>query len=222
MTRMIGISGKSGSNKLFYAFRIMRELRVRGQKTVWLNFAELLYDEFNQIADLYLSGVSQDELIDRFNLHGVPTWELFELLSQDLGEKHPDYGYSRRVEAVWRGMVVLGHGIRRKQDPDYFVKKIQERFGDASFAVSTDLRFPNEADWIRLNGGINLRLELVDSEDRYGGYKYNEGMNDPTETALDDYPFFDYHFVREIFNGQEFGRELEDFFELPRFEEKIR
>lgn len=226
MTRIVGISGKPGSNKLFYAFRIMRELRARGHRTLWANFADPLYEEFNQIADLYLSGMAQEAIIDKFGLEGAPTSELFELLSQDLGTRSPEFGYNRRVEAVRRGLGVLSTKIRRKQDESYYInildRRLKHELERPDFAVVTDLRFPNEADWIRLNGGLNLRIEQIDPSDSYGGYKYNEGLQDTTETALDDYPFFDYHFFREDFNGKDFGKELESFFCLSPFEERVR
>lgn len=221
MARFIGISGKPGSNKLFYAFRIMRELKVRGCKTVWSNLAIPLYEEFNTIADRFISGESEGVLSQEFNL-GEKSPEFFEILSRGLGEKNPAYGYSRRNASVRQGLVMLGSGIRREQDPNYFIEKLVKNTGDAKFGVITDLRYPNEADWIRHGGGLNIRLEQVDPTDFYGGYKYNEGAADPSERSLDDYPFFDHLFIREIFDGRAFGFELEDFFDLSEFEETVR
>lgn len=214
MTRIIGISGKPGSNKMFYAFRIIRELRLRGYTTDWISLAKPLYDELNHIADQVENEEGIEKIIKENNLD-IRGFKLIELLNPELiGEKNPEYGYSRRNKYFRAAMSVLGTEIRREQDPEYFLKKLDEQTKNLEFAVLTDLRFPNEADYISLNHGMTIRVNVFNKENKDGGYKYNEGLNSITETSLDDYPMFDYEFYPEFFNGKDFGTELENFFKL--------
>jgi hypothetical protein len=221
MTRLIGISGKPGSNKLVYGFRIIRELRARGQRTNQVFLSAPLYEELNSIAKRFKAGEDSSSLVDEFSL-GVKGPELLELLSHELGEFHEMYGLSRRNEWVRKSLVLLGSSIRREQNPDYYLDRLNSQLEGLDFGVITDLRFPNEADYIRWHGGGNLRVEINNADDDSGGYKYQEGLSDPTETALDDYSFFNWLFYRNNFNGLVFGRELEDFFEIPVLQEKVR
>lgn len=221
MTKLIGISGKPGSNKLIYGFRIIRELRARGQHTNQVFLSAPLYEELNSIAKLHKAGEEVSSLVERFNL-GTQGEALFELLSHDIGEFHPDYGLSRRNEWVRKSLSFLGTSIRREQNPDYYLERLAPQLEGLDFGVFTDLRFPNEADYIRWHGGGNFRAEVNNPDDHSGGYKYEAGLEDPTETALDDYPFFNWLYYRDNFNGLEFGRELEEFFEIPVLQEKVR
>lgn len=214
MTRLIGISGKPGSNKMFYAFRIIRELRLRGYNADLVSLAKPLYKELNYIADQVKDDVSIEKIIEENNL-GERGFKLIELLSPEtIGEKNPTYGYSRRNEFFRAALNVLGTEIRREQDPDYFLNKLDEQSENLDFGVLIDLRFPNEADYISLHEGMTIRVNVFNEEDNRGGYKYNEGLKTPSETSLDDYYMFDYEFYRELFNGKKFGFELERFFKL--------
>lgn len=214
MTRLIGISGKPGSNKMFYAFRIIRELRLRGYNADLVSLAKPLYKELNYIADQVKDNVSIEKIIEENNL-GERGFKLIELLSPEtIGEKNPTYGYSRRNEFFRAALNVLGTEIRREQDQDYFLNKLDEQTEGLDFGVLIDLRFPNEADFISSNNGMTIRVNVSDEENKSGGYKYNEGMNSTTEISLDDYFLFDYEFYLELFNGKNFGFELEKFFKI--------
>lgn len=214
MSRLIGISGKPGSNKMFYAFRIIRELKLRGYNADLVSLAKPLYKELNHIADQVKDAVPFEKIIEENNL-GERGFKLIELLSPEIiGDKHPDYGYSRRNEFFRAALNVLGTEIRREQDPDYFLNKLDEQSENLDFGVLIDLRFPNEADYISLHEGMTIRVNVFNEEDNRGGYKYNEGLKAPSETSLDDYYMFDYEFYRELFNGKKFGFELERFFKL--------
>lgn len=214
MTRLIGISGKPGSNKMFYAFRIIRELRLRGYNADLVSLAKPLYKELNYIADQVKDDVSIEKIIEENNL-GERGFKLIELLSPEkIGEKNPTYGYSRRNEFFRAALNVLGTEIRREQDQDYFLNKLDEQTEGLDFGVLIDLRFPNEADFISSNNGMTIRVNVSDEENKSGGYKYNEGMNSTTEISLDDYFLFDYEFYLELFNGKNFGFELEKFFKI--------
>lgn len=220
MTKLIGISGKPGSNKMFYAFRIIRELRFRNQNTILVSLAEPLYKEANAIANDVVDRISSETIIETYNL-GEKGHELIELLDVNkIGERNPIYGYSRRNENFRKALVMLGTNIRRAQDENYFINKLYETLPDsADFAVFLDLRFPNEAEYVTINGGMTLRVNINEPEFNAGGYKYEAGLKDEVETALDDYYLFHYEFYRELFNGSSFGFELEEFFGLSAIQQ---
>jgi len=216
MSRLIGISGKPGSNKLFYGFRIIRELRLRGYSADLVSLAKPLYEELNYIADQVVDKVPNEKIIEENNL-GNRGFKLIELLNPEaIGEKNPVYGYSRRNEFFRAALSVLGTEIRREQNANYFLNKLEDQLKDLDFGVLIDLRFPNEADFIFQNQGMTIRVNVYDETDNHGGYKYNKGMESITEKALDDYPLFDYEFNKEFFNGTLFGYELEKFFNINK------
>jgi hypothetical protein len=91
------------------------------------------------------------------------------------------YGKQRALLQWW------GSEYRRAQDPDYWVRKLEdtliaERPG-VDVAVITDMRFPNEFELVQYLGGIPIRL------DRPG---YPDDDTHQSETALNNFPF---HYV---------------------------
>jgi len=222
MLKLIGISGKPGSEKMVYAFKIIQELRFHGYKTHLVSLAEPLYKEFNEIADqIKIYGQDADYIVKNYSLEAKGL-ELYKLLKENnLGEKSPVYGYSRRNEFVRKGLSMLGSEIRREQDPDYFIKKLTKNLPEGDFGVLIDLRYPNEADFINDNDGIVLRA-LRDFESEHGGYKYQQGMNDPTETSLDDYENFLDYLEYDSFDRVSFAKNLLKMYDLDTKEETVR
>jgi hypothetical protein len=93
-------------------------------------------------------------------------------------------------EEVRRLLQWWGTDLRRADDPDYWVKKT-EQFGLKQaklerWPVFTDVRFPNEADMIKRNGGIIVRVlaPIEVRTERLGTIPPNHA----SETAMDDYP----------------------------------
>lgn len=218
---IIGISGKPGSQKLVYGFKLYQEFWFHGHPTEMVSLAAPLYHEFNGIADELKSGAPTDELIEKWAL-GERGEELVELLSQDIGPRY-DFGYHRRNEFVRRGLTLLGSAIRRQQDPDYFVRQLLQSTADSSstFGILTDLRYPNEAQALEETDGLTLRVEVV-KDWQEGGYKYEAGLQDPSETALDEYLGFYSHLIPSVFNRVEFAIEILAYYGLPMREEVIR
>lgn len=87
-------------------------------------------------------------------------------------------------------LIELGN-LYRRYDSQYWVKaamKYVQENSDRNFMV-TDVRYVNEAEAIRNNGGIIVRLERHPSRD---GLVSAETKASPSETALDDYKKFDF------------------------------
>lgn len=107
-----------------------------------------------------------------------------------------------RVPLQW-----WGTEYRRAQNPDYWVDKLAERISHNSSEnqvfVITDVRFENEANYVRNNGGVMVRMRRTD------GVVFND--NHPSEHALDHYRF-DYTFynasVEELIHNAQRRLEL--------------
>lgn len=90
----------------------------------------------------------------------------------------------RRVQQWW------GTDFRREQDPNYWVKMAEEEakgiqtFHPTMTPVFTDVRFPNEADMIRNNGGfiVEVVAPIQDRQARLGQLPDHE-----SEHAMEDY-----------------------------------
>lgn len=97
-----------------------------------------------------------------------------------------------------------GTDFRRAEDPDYWVKKAMARYEKAPLpVVFDDVRFPNEADAIRANGGLLVRVlaPIEVREQRLGTLPPEHA----SETAMDYYPV-DMHITsteeNPVFQGQ--------------------
>lgn len=237
MTHFIGISGKPGSVKSFFRFKILQELRFHGYTVVTCSLADELYRQINLLIEevhaldhLNAPQSAYKALADAYRIPQRRKGTLFSLVAEEgLGEKHPEYGYSRRNAHMRQALSMFALMLRDVYGPDHLIESMVDHAPDVDFAIFTDLRFPNEADWLNLNEGLPLRVEVdveavIAQYGQSGGYKYSrEGMNAPTETALDDYTDFYIRFqADEPFDRVAFGHEILDFYDLPHKDEIIR
>lgn len=76
----------------------------------------------------------------------------------------------------------FGTEVGRQIHPDVWVNSLFEGLGPYDHRIITDVRFPNEADAIKRNGGVNIRVirDIGTTGDI---------ATHASETALDDYPF---------------------------------
>ena len=79
---------------------------------------------------------------------------------------------------------------RRQEDENYWVKQVKQQIATdkPDIAIITDVRFPNEAKFVRDRGGILVNVTRIDAfgqlfiaDDRPADH--------PSETALDGYPW---------------------------------
>lgn len=230
MTYFIGISGKPGSVKARYRFKIWQELKYHGYIVQACSLAETLYAQINGLIDalhtLHDEQASEVSYRTLAKQHSIPDSErdrLFNLLEPEgLGLKHPDYGYSRRNPNMRKALSSYARIMRHEHGEDYWIEAMVNNVpSSVDFAIFTDLRFPNEADWLMDNEGMALRVEvdveaIIAQYSDTGGYKYSrEGMNDPTEVALDDYDGFYIRFEpTERYDRIGFGKEILDYYDL--------
>lgn len=90
-----------------------------------------------------------------------------------------------------------GTDVRRLIDQDYWVNKALDAaaaaMGEGYWVLFTDVRFPNEADGVRAQDGLVIRLEIDEAVqrqrllDRDGSLPAPDAWSHPSETSLDDY-----------------------------------
>lgn len=94
----------------------------------------------------------------------------------------PEMGKQRTLLQWW------GTDYRRSQDPDYWVKRMEETLerDHPDIAIITDVRFPNEAEAIHRLGGYLVKVERTTKPDVIVPAH-------PSEQALDGYTGWDFN-----------------------------
>lgn len=84
-------------------------------------------------------------------------------------------------------LVTYGTEVCRKIDQDYWIKKIEKKVTSAInnkiIVVITDVRYENEAKWIKNNGGFIIHLSRINQKPA----NFQEKVNDPILKKTADY-----------------------------------
>lgn len=103
-------------------------------------------------------------------------------------------GWNGLKDEAGRSMLQKIGSVRRVEDPDYWVKKCFEKIVQEdqrnTLWIVPDVRYKNEADYIRDQGGVIWRVNRVG----IGGGPFVNGLTieqqaHPSETDLDNYEF---------------------------------
>ena len=166
MNRLIGVSGFARSGKDTLYQRSKNLLEKEGKKAYRFAFADALKEECDQF------------LKDNVGISAF---------TEDTKEK----------ELIRSFLVTYGTEIRRKLDENCWIKKITQpiidKLNEGYFVFVTDVRFKNEAHWIKINGGfvVNVSREGVgpanhEEHRQYHRYKQMIGYHVAWETFGDD------------------------------------
>jgi hypothetical protein len=118
----------------------------------------------------------------------LPLWQLANQTQQVPACKpDPIYGYTRILQ--W-----YGTDVARLKDPNVWVNELAARMHkeQPEIAIITDVRFPNEAEFIKENGGYLVEILRRTAD----GEQYRDPDRDPfhiSETALDNYEGWNFH-----------------------------
>ena len=160
--KLIGVSGKRGSGKDTFA-GLLRKHYVGFSSAI--SFAEKL----------------KTQVMKDFNLSKEQVYtELKEVVDP-------------RYNKTPRDILISIAECYRSIDPAYWVKGIEDSFdlrGDVYFNrlyIVTDLRYPNEAEYLKSKGGMLIRLNRSEKLNVYG-----KNLEVYGEQALDDYKGFSY------------------------------
>ena len=97
-------------------------------------------------------------------------------------------------------LICYGTELMRKKDPQYWIRKIQKtvdlNINSGIISVVCDIRFLNEATWLRKSGGIlaHLKRSGVDPADK------NENQNDDALREVSDFPIDWESFTEDYIN----------------------
>lgn len=211
-----GLSGKLSSGKDSTAPTV---LRLRGVSAATQNsFAQSLKDELDLIfasirfwgerraveARALSDGERWDLAVKLGQAHDFPAQQAFDFFTGPVATEvltDPSVHARLRTDAVRFALQRLGTDVRRAQDDLYWVKRtIQptvEVLASGESVYFTDDRFPNEVDSVRALSGLAVRLDVTPQTQRErlfarDGLEANtDALTHISETALDDYPFFD-------------------------------
>ncbi len=117
----------------------------------------------------------------------VPQWQLAHQVKHlPLAKEDPIYGYTAILQ--WYGTEIV-----RKRNPNQWVDIVAEKIrkDKTEIAIVTDVRFPNEAAYIKNHDGYLVEV-IRHNEDGTRYYDPNRDKNHASETALDDYLGWDY------------------------------
>jgi len=160
--KIIGISGKMGSGKDYYAdFLINRISSEFGIVPDHRKFAEKVKEVTaivtNKPLDLMYTQKGKNEFIPIFE------------------------------ETIGTLQQIIGTEIFRKYDQDFWIKATFSDYDKDMSIVISDVRFKNEADYILNKGGILIRLV---GDPMHIRDKSTRDLNHQSETDLDDYDKF--------------------------------
>jgi hypothetical protein len=120
----------------------------------------------------------------------------YELVSQYLKEHPGQVVYPPKDDPIYGYTQILqwyGTDVARKNDPDTWVKAVDSRIkaDNPEYAIVTDVRFQNEADYIKKAGGFLVEVIRHNAD---GSQYLDKGRdpNHPSETALDEYDGWDF------------------------------
>lgn len=214
---LVGISGKMGSGKDTVASLLAERFYRKGDKVVIRSFADSLKEEVARlVADALMSQSKQDfcDLVTSWG--GISSTQAQELLkvlhpliaslleqrvepnevTAELLYRNPaDKPLVREVLKFW------GNDVRRAQNPDYWVDMTavyaKEQIDMGVSCIIPDVRRQNEAGFIKDAGGLLVRLNVSEEEQRQRLLSRDNKLSDRsafnhiTETDLDEYDRFD-------------------------------
>jgi len=166
MSILIGIGSKARQGKSFVA-NVMRDLAP--ERVQIFSLAEALKEE---------CAAKHEQLAAEFR----------RIKGRDPQppKDDPIYGWTEILQ-------YYGTDVIRAADPDRWVRLASEkiRLAAPEIAIVPDVRFPNEADWIKLRGGTLVQvLRKLPSGDNY--VDPGRDPRHPSEVALDEYIGWDF------------------------------
>lgn len=170
---LIGLSGRKRSGKDSFAAHLVAE-----HGYTRLAFADALRDAALALDPFVSFGVESNGYEYGYNGEWYPSHEPY---ATRLSEYVSTGGWdeAKELPEVRRTLQRFGVGIREVM-PDFWLRVVADRSTQIPGpVVVTDVRFPNEAEWVEAAGGDLVRIERpgIDTSDTH-----------ESETALDDRP----------------------------------
>lgn len=164
MRKLIGISGKIGS----------------GKSTLAEYLSEIIWNDL--CIDSMVVSIGDAVKEECAAVFGFPVKYAYTQAGKNTFIPVPAQGKHMTIRKIlqWWGTDIM----RTLVDEDYWIKVLDQRLGDGVIIID-DIRFPNEADYIKSKGGYLIRLDTTYTETS------EKLAYHLSETALDDYQGFD-------------------------------
>jgi len=174
----LGFSGKIGTGKSTLTQYLITLLdRHDNMNVLKTSFGSILRKEVSTCYDIpYYVCASQEAKAKEFHVSHLPDYL-----------RSPEWGQTATLRQI---LQFYGTDVTRKNDPDYWVKALDNAVNEADknstkgidIVIVDDIRFPNEKQLIESNG-ICMRIQP------YEGWQPGSFANHISETALDDAKF---------------------------------
>lgn len=199
---------KAGSKALNSADMVEKGRSANGERHSQVNLTDR---EVKQIRMLYARGSKQTDICKALNLQSGTVSRIVNSLSRirettALVSAPLKIGFKKEWLSdnnKYRFTPLLqnyGTEYARSQDADYWIKALDKKIQAdlPKIAVITDVRFPNEAEYIKQNGGYLIEVRRLNAD---GSQFLDTGRdpNHPSETSLDNYEGYD--FTIEVKDG---------------------
>lgn len=180
---IIGIAGRKRAGKDTLASALATKYGY--ERVSFADPLKAIVADVNPIIEAYDSGP----------YGGAQEWRLHDELHHNSSENMPPYSphaweAAKTMPEVRRLLQALGTACREHIDSDVWIKAAMRKVTAHQHAgrnvVIPDVRFPNEAEAIKLLGGIVVRINRP-------GVTAGTAAIDlhPSETAMDNYPMYD-------------------------------
>lgn len=196
---LYAMSGKMGAGKDTIGNMISNELKKKKYDVVNMSYSTPIKKEMSELISFFHNVDSISKTAQNFNAEEKDVLTFLNLINgKSIYERSPE---ARLAIQFW------GTDVRRKQDPDYWVKKLTELtvngINNDKCVYISDVRFPNEANSvydlngkvIRLTASAETRIERIMKRDSLR--PSIEQLTHKSETGLDDYNF------EKLFNGND-------------------
>ena len=201
MKYLILLSGKINSGKNQYAEYLQKDFESKGLKVKQDLYAGDLKNF--SVEDFSILGAVLQDQVDRIKANIGMFFDLTDKSSLDVQHRiyssldeltFHDFNFYEDKTPITRALLQLyGTNIARKRFDDHFwIKKMAKRLNDdteTDVIIVTDVRFPNEVedihDYVKTRRIVPIRIER-------DTYRSNIEKEHVSETALDDYRFFEF------------------------------
>lgn len=201
MKKVLLFSGRMQSGKNQFAEYVSEICKEKGLKVVSDLFAADLKEwskqDFKGLSDILNSLHTQFQneiykLISNRQSYGISSDGVMENLFKLVGKLNiSDENWFENKTDITRALLqIYGTQIfRNRVDNDFWIKRTKERIinNDADIVIITDVRFPNEVDFMSSDKYDTYTVRINRPIDRTG--QQHEHIS---ETALDDYTDWDY------------------------------
>ena len=150
----------------------MRVVGISGKMgTGKTTLAKFMLSEFPEFTRVAFADILKKEVSEQY---GIPLIWCYDQKSKE-----------NLIGTVKLREILQFHGsVRRGIDPDYWIKAFDKEYSRVAIKgiIIDDVRFPNEAEYVKASGGYLIRL---DPYEEYTAYNDHE-----SETALDEWDGF--------------------------------